>query len=473
MSFDLFIKNGKVVGPHWVKEVDIGIENGIITYLGNSLKTINSGRIIDATNKIISPGGIDPHTHLETLFMGAQVPETWEKGTIAAAYGGTTTVLDFAGLEEEEKGDTPRAMTNRKLERAKKMSVIDYNVKPMLKNAYYKTEEDLTNIIQDLISTGIPGFKVFMAYRKLGINTDDGWLYKIMKAVKRENAILQIHAENGLLEEVLQNELVSEGKIEPIYHYYAKPNFVENMAIQTAMELAEETESPTYIVHQSTKEGFEIVSRYRMKGLNVFDETCTHYLTLTKKYLEDKKRGRYYICSPPLRDSEDVLALWKGLSTGKVQVVGSDHVAFTTAQKEQFNEFTKVPNGIPGIETRLPLVFSEGVRKGRITLERFAEVTSTNAAKIFGLYPKKGTIQVGSDADLVIIDPNLEHKLRAEDLHMGTDLSVYEDMTSNGWPTHTILRGNVIVEDGEFYGKAGMGKYVSGKVEISQLATVR
>ncbi|MEM3191181.1 MAG: dihydropyrimidinase [Nitrososphaeria archaeon] len=472
MSFDLFIKNGKVIGPQWVKEVDIGIEGEVITYIGNSLKKYDAARIIDATGKIVSPGGIDPHTHFETNFMGSQVPETWEKGSIAAAFGGTTSVLDFAGLEKEEKGDTIEVMINRKLERAKKLSTIDYAVKPILKNAFYKTVDDLSSIIKGLVSTGIPAFKVFMAYRKQGLNTDDMWLYEIMKVVHNENAILQIHAENGMIEEANQNRFISEGKTEAIYHYYAKPNFVENLAIQTAMVLAEVTKSPTYIVHQSTKEGLEIISNYRMKGLSVFDETCPHYLTRTRKYLEDKIKGRHYIMSPPLRDSEDILALWNGLNIGKIQTVGSDHVAYTIAQKEEFAEFTKVPNGTPGVETRLPIVFSEGVRKGRITLSRFAEVTSTNVAKIFGLYPKKGTIQVGSDADLVLIDPNFEHKMRAEDLHTDSDLSIYDDMTSKGWPTHTILRGEVIVEDGSFYGKAGNGKYLTGKVDTSLLAGV-
>lgn len=473
MSFDLFIKNGTVIGPHWVKEVDLGIEKGVITYIGNSLNKYDAGRIIDASGKIVSPGGIDPHTHFETNFMGAQVPETWETGSIAAAFGGTTSIIDFAGLEKEEKGETAGSMTNRKLERAKRMSAIDYAEKPMLKNAHYKNVEDLNNIVHDLVSTGVPAFKVFMAYRKLGIYTDDRWLYEIMKVVQKENAILQIHAENGLIEEANQNALIAEGKTEAIYHAYSKPNYVENMAIRTAMELAEVTKAPTYIVHQTTKEGLEIISNYRMKGLNVFDETCSHYLTLTKKYLEEKRRGRYYICSPPLREQEDILALWEGLRTGKIQTIGSDHVPYTIAQKEEFNEFTKVPNGTPGVETRLPIVFSEGVKKDRITLARFVEVTSTNAAKIFGLYPKKGTIQVGSDADLVLIDPHLEQKMGANDLHTASDLSIYEDMTSNGWPTHTILRGEVIVEGGGFHGKAGNGKHLVGKVDPSLLANIR
>jgi dihydropyrimidinase len=473
MNFDLFIKNGTVVGPQWVKEVDIGIEDGIISYLGNSLKKFDSSRVIDATGKIVSPGGIDPHTHFETNFMGAQVPETWETGSIAAAFGGTTSVLDFAGLEKEEKDDTGRTITNRKLERAKKMSAIDYSVKPIIKKSYYNTADDLSNIVSDLVSSGIPAFKVFMAYKKQSIYTDDRWLYEVMKAVQKENAILQIHAENGMIEEANQNALILEGKTDPIYHYYAKPNFVENMAIQTAMELAKVTKSPTYIVHQTTKEGLEIISKYRMEGLNVFDETCPHYLTRTKKYLEDKKTGRYYICSPPLREEDDILALWDALNSGKIQTVGSDHVPYTIAQKEEFNEFTKVPNGTPGVETRVPIIFSEGVKKGRISLSRFAEVTSTNVAKIFGLYPKKGTIQVGSDADLVIIDPHWEHKLRADDLHTDSDLSIYEDMTANGWPTHTILRGNVIIENGAFHGKSGSGQYLSAKVDASLLASVR
>lgn len=233
------------------------------------------------------------------------------------------------------------------------------------------------------------------------------------------------------------------------------------------MELAEITKTPTYIVHQSTKEGPDIISNYRNKGLEVFDETCTHYLVLDKKKMEDKKKGRYFLCSPPLRGKEDIKALWVALKNYKIQVVGSDHDAFTIEQKEMFNEFDKVPNGIPGVETRLPLVFSEGVMKGKLSLQRFAEVTSTNAAKIFGIYPKKGTIQVNSDADLVIIDPKKSQNLNAEYLHTKTNLSVYEGMSAVGWPIYTISRGDIIIENGTASGKVGRGKFLKSQLDDS------
>ncbi|MGC8621883.1 MAG: dihydropyrimidinase [Caldisphaera sp.] len=472
MTLDIIIKNGKVVGPHWIKNTDIGIKDGKITNIGNLIANEKADKIIDASGKIVIPGGIDPHTHIEIFFMGAQVSEDWTKATSAAAIGGTTTVLDFAGLEKLQPGDDLLSVTDKKLARAKEMSIVDYSVKPMLNNMFYKTIEDLKLKIHNLVSKGIPGFKAFMAYRELGIYSDDKSLYQIMKITKEEKVILQIHAENGLIEEANREELISQGKKDAIYHYYSKPNYVENLAISTAMQLAEVTKANTYIVHQTTKEGIDIISTYRKKGLNVFDETCPHYLILNKKYLEDKKRGRYFICSPPLREKEDVEALWNGLRNGQIQTIGSDHVAYSISQKEAFEEFTKVPNGLPGIELMVPLIFSEGVKKGRLSLQRFVDVISTNSAKIFGLYPKKGTIQIGSDADIVIIDPNMQHKLRAEDLHMGTDLSVYEDFISEGWPTHTIIRGILVAENEQILVKPGFGKFVLSQQEFTDLSTV-
>ena len=469
MSYDILITNGKVIGPGWVNEVDIGIEGGKIKYIGNSSKNKDASRVIDASSKFISPGGIDPHTHFEDYFMGTNVPENWKDATNAAAFGGTTTVLDFAGLEKESKNDTIFSMVRRKMEHAKAMSVIDYSFKPFILRKFYKSTEELIEMIDGLSKMGFPGFKVFMAYRKWGIDTDSKQLYQIMKLLKDKHLILQIHAEDGSIEEFNTEMLLKEGKTDPIFHYESRPNYVENLAIQYAMGLAEITKTPTYIVHQSTKEGPNIISYYRNKGLEVFDETCTHYLVLDKKKMEDKKKGRYFLCSPPLRSKEDIQALWEGLKNFKIQVVGSDHDAFTIEQKEMFHEFHKVPNGIPGVETRLPLIFSEGVMKGKLSLQRFAEVTSTNAAKIFGLYPKKGTIQVNSDADLVIIDPKKRQSLDADDLHTATNLSVYEGMTAIGWPVCTISRGEVIIENEIANGKTGRGEFLQSKIDDSIL----
>ena len=289
-ELDLIIKNGTVIGPGWVKETNIGIKNDKIVQLG---ATDTKGyRVIDASGLIVSPGGIDPHTHIEAYFMGAQVPEDWTKATIASAHGGTTTVLDFAGLEKSNPNDTLISIVDKKLERAKKMSVVDYSVKPMLKNSFFQSVEELKSMIHELIKKGVPGFKVFTAYRDLGIYTDDKALYEIMNVVKDEKAVLQIHAENGLIEEANRESLTKEGKKDAYYHYVAKPDFVENMAIRTSMELASVTGCPTYIVHQSTKDGFQIISKYRMNGLNVFSETCPQYLILSNEMLRNNEKGR-------------------------------------------------------------------------------------------------------------------------------------------------------------------------------------
>jgi len=263
-------------------------------------------------------------------------------------------------------------------------------------------------------------------------------------------------------------------RTDPKYHGVAKPNFVEDMDIYKLMMVAQELGTKTYIVHTSTQDGPAIIDSFRKKGLPVYCETCTHYLWLTDSTFEPKlPRGIMYMCSPPLRKQADIETLWEGIKEGTVQTVGSDHVAFTKAQKEEHCEaFKDIPNGFPGCEARVPIVFQEGVLKRNLSLEKFAELIATNAAKLFGLYPKKGILMPGSDADMVIFDPNKKHSLNAKDLHMGTDLSVYEGMEVTGWPTVTILRGKIIVENEKFIGKKGQGQFVKGKLDDTIMVTV-
>lgn len=469
MIFDLIIKNGKIVTPS-------GVFNGSIAVKGEKIAAISSNndfkdakQVIDAEGKIVFPGGIDTHSHIELMFMGEQGPETWDQATIAAAIGGTTTTIDFAS---QNKGEFLFDAVKRQFKRADELSVIDYTTTPILCDL--TDMQKLLEGMEECVKNGIPSFKGATIYRKVGWYEDDWQIYQVMRKAKEIGALMSWHSENCLIGEERQKELVSQGKTDPKYHGVAKPNFIEDMDIYKLMMIAQELGTKTYIVHTTTKDGPSIIDSFKEKGLPVWCETCTHYLWLTDSTFEPKfPTGIYFMCSPPLRKQPDIEALWNGIKKDIVHTVGSDHVAFLKKQKEDHCEtFMDIPNGFPGIEARLPIIFQEGVLKRNLSLEKFAEVTATNAAKLFGLYPKKGILRPGSDADIVIFDPDKKHSLNAKDLHMGTDLSVYEGLEVTGWPSMTILRGRVIVENEEFKGKAGQGQFVEGKLNDSIMESI-
>ena len=469
MAVDLVIENGTVVSHSGVLKTDIAIEGEKILGLGPKSAFPKADRVIDAKGKIVIPGGIDPHTHIEISFMGASPPEKWNEATTAAAIGGTTTVIDFA---MQEKGKSLMDAVKRQFSRAEELSAIDYTTSPLITDL--ADMEKLLDGMKEVIDYGVPSFKGATIYTKPGWYENDWQLYQVLRKLKELGGMMSIHAENCLIGEGQQAELVSQGKTDPVYHGIAKPNFVEDMDIVKCMILAEVLGTRTYIVHTSTEKGPGIIDGYRKKGLPVFCETCTHYLWLTEDTFEPKfPNGIMYMCSPPLRKQADIEALWQGIKDGIVHTVGSDHVAFTKSQKEAHcDSFMDIPNGFPGCEARVPIVFQEGVLKRGLSLERFVEVVSTNPAKVFGFYPKKGVIAPGSDADIVIIDPEKKHSLNAADLHMGTDLSVYEGKEVTGWPVLTILRGKVIVENERFLGKPGEGQFVKATLDDSIMATI-
>ena len=382
--FDLIIKNGKVVTPNSVINGDIAVKGEKIAAIGvtNSFQDVK--KVVDAEGKIVLPGGIDTHSHFELFFMGAKPPETWAGASIAAAIGGTTTTIDFAS---QEKDEYLFDAVKRQLNRADELSVIDFTTTPILC--------DLTDMkkvltgMEECVTYGIPSFKGATFYRKVGWYENDWQIYQVMRKAKEIGALMNWHSENCLRGEERQKELINQGKTDPKYHGFAKPNFVEDMDIYKLMMVAQKLGTKTYIVHTTTRDGPTIIDNFRKKDLQVYCETCTHYLLLTDSTFEPKlPRGIMYMCSPPLRKQADIEALWDGIKAGTVQTVGSDHVAFTKAQKEEHHDsFMDIPNGFPGNEVRLPIVFQEGVLKRNLSLEKFAEITATNAAKLFGLYP--------------------------------------------------------------------------------------
>lgn len=459
MIINLIIKNGTLVTPSGIYKADIAIHDQKILAIGSCNAFSPSERTIDAAGKLVFPGAIDTHTHFELAFMGETSPESWDKGTIAAAFGGTTTIVDFA---IQEKGASLMSAVEMKLAQADKLSAIDF--------AFHGCFTDFSDIAQvkseigPLVDYGIASFKEFMIYSKEGWMINDWNLFTVLREAKKFGAVVGVHAENASIGESWMEQLVQEGKVSAEYHPKAKPNFVEAEAIQRAISIAEFAGARLYIVHMSTREGVELVKTAKSRGLPVYSETCTHYLTFNDD-VYSRPDGINYIISPPLRKNDDIDSLWQGIKNRSVLITGSDHAAYALEQKEKNSEtFVTVPNGAGGVEVRFPILYSEGVRKRGLSLIQLVDVCCTNAAKLLGMYPKKGALAPESDADVVIFDPNLEKTLRCDDLHMGSDYTIYEGMKVTGYPITVISKGNVIVEDEAYIGKIGNGEYIKRNI---------
>jgi dihydropyrimidinase len=466
MTLDIMIENGIIVTANGMFKANLAIDEGKIVGITKNTVFEKCDLHIDAKRKLILPGGIDTHTHFEFDFMGEKIRETWHQGTTSAAFGGTTTVVDFS---VQKKGRPLMKTIETDVSRADALSAIDFSVHGCFTD--FSNPEKILKEMKQIVDFGVASFKEFMIYKKQGWCIDDWNLYNILLKAAELNAIVGVHAENASIGESYMDKLVEEGKTSAKYHPVSKPNFVEAEAIQRAIILAENTGSKLYIVHMSTKEGLELVCNARKRGLPVYAETCPHYLTLTDETYA-RTDAINYICSPPLRKNEDIDALWKGLAAGSISIVGSDHVAFTSEQKKEHSKaFTDVPNGIAGVEARLPILYSEGVRKGRISLQRLVQISSTNASKLLGIYPKKGVIAPGSDADIVIFDPDTRKTLSADSFHMGTDYSIYEGLEVRGYPVVVLSKGKVIIEDGQYLGEAGDGSFLQRKLSEEEVAT--
>ena len=449
---DIVIKEGRIVTPTDIYEADIGIKDGKIVEIARNIEA-KAEQVIDASGKYVLPGAIDPHTHMEMPFMGTTSADDFETGTIAAAFGGVTTIIDFA---IQPKGKSFMDTIEIWRSKADPKVVIDYS----LHAAVTDLNEERMAELPKVLDYGVTSFKLFMPYRKESLMSDDGRLYAMLDASREHRFLVQVHAENAPVLEYLVEKFLKEGKKTPEYHALSRPNFVEGEAIQRAIYLAHATNGNLYIVHMSTKEGLVAVAESLNKGFPVYAETCPHYLVLTeeKYYGPD---GRHYVMSPPLRSRADIEVLWKGLASEKIVTVGSDHCPFNSEQKAMGkDDFTKIPNGVPGTEVIIPILYSEGVRRDIITINQLVKFTSYNVAKLFGLYPRKGTIAVGADADITILDPDYEMELSVENLHTKIDYSIYDGMKVKGVPITTICRGKPIVLNREFVGKKGEGQFI-------------
>src|SRR5450755_3329315 len=400
MRFETVIKGGTVVTAADSYAGDIGIMGGRITDIAQSLPVENAGKVIDASGLLVMPGGIDVHTHLDMPFGGATSADDFETGTIAAAFGGTTTVVDFA---IQYRGETLHEAWETWTRKAEGKAVIDYGFHMIITELNDQVEQEMDALVRQ----GVTSFKLFMAYPGVFM-LDDASIFKALLRTGKNGGTICMHAENGGVIDVLVKKALAEGKTAPKYHALTRPTTAEAEAVHRAIALAEIADVPVYIVHLSAAEALEMVTEARDRGLPAHAETCPQYLFLSyDNYEEPGFDGAKYVMSPPLRPKDAQDRLWRGLAGNDLQAISTDHCPFCMKEQKVLSEhdFSKIPNGAPGIETRMSLVYDGGVRPGRISLNRFVELTSTSPAKIFGLFPRKGTIAPGSDADIVIFDP--------------------------------------------------------------------
>jgi dihydropyrimidinase len=449
------IRNGTIVTASDMYVADILIEDGKVSAIGTNLSALGA-EIVDAKGCLVFPGGIDPHTHLDMPFGGTVTKDDFETGTIAAAFGGTTTIIDFCLTQ---KGVPLKNSIQTWHDKSKDKAVIDYGFHLMIGEINESVLNELPKVIEE---EGITSFKVFMAYKNV-FQADDATLYRTLLAAKELGALVMVHAENGDVIDFLTKKALEDGHTEPIYHALTRPPEVEGEATGRAALLTELANSQLYVVHVSCANAVEKIAEARVKGLNVWGETCPQYLALDQTYLERPNfEGAKYVWSPPLREKWHQKVLWNALKNGQLQTLGSDQCSFDfKGQKDLGKEdFTKIPNGGPMIEDRVSILFSEGVKKGRISLNQFVDITSTRVAKLFGLFPQKGTIAIGSDADIVIFDPNIERVISAETHHMAVDYNAFEGMHVYGEPVSVLSRGEFVVKDKQFVGKPGSGQYL-------------
>ena len=450
----LLVRNGIVITATDLYEGDVFVDGDKIAAIGSSLQT-NADRVIDAKRKYVIPGGIDVHTHLDMPFGGTTSADDFESGTIAAAHGGTTTIVDFA---IQYKGQTLHHAWETWMKKAAGKAAIDYGFHMIITELSDAVEEEMDALVRQ----GVTSFKLFMAYPGVFM-LDDASIFRALLRTGRNGGTICMHAENGGVIDVLVKKALAEGKTAPKYHALTRPARAEGEATHRAIALAEMADVPIYIVHLSASEALDMVTEARDRGLPAFAETCPQYLFLSyDNYEEPGFEGAKYVMSPPLRPKETQERLWRGLAFNDLQAISTDHCPFCMKEQKTLgrNDFSKIPNGAPGIETRMSLVYDGGVRTGRISLNRFVELTSTSPAKIFGLFPRKGTIAPGSDADIVIFDPEKKTRLSQKTLHMKVDYNPYEGREVVGVSDTVISRGRVIVEGGRFVGRAGSGSFI-------------
>jgi dihydropyrimidinase len=447
------IKNGRIITATDDYIADILIEDEIVSAIGNNMQ-VSVDKEIDASGMLVMPGGIDPHVHLDMPFMGTFSSDTHETGTRAALFGGTTTVIDFV---LQKQGHSLKEALAEWNSRAKGNTVGDYSFHMAVTDFNDNTKAEIKDMIEN---EGISSFKTFMAY-KGALMIDDRQMTGLMQEVKKQGGMVTVHATNGDMIDYLIAKHRAEGKLTPRYHYLSQPEVTEAEASARFIDIAAYTGCPAYIVHLTCEGALNAVRNATRRNQKVFVETCIQYLLLDASLYGEDFEGAKWVMSPPLREKKDQQTLWAGINQGLVNIVATDHCPFFLEQKLMgIEDFSKIPNGHPAIENRMELLYSEGVHKGKITLNKYVEVACTNPAKIFGMFPKKGTIAVGSDADIILLDPAATHTLSAATHHMNVDYSGYEGWQVNGKIKTVLLRGTVAIDDGKCLVEKGYGQFI-------------
>src|SRR5690349_11981888 len=456
-DYDLVIRNGTVATASDTMQCDIGVKAGAIAILGRDIGA--GAREIDATGKFVLPGAIDSHCHIEQMSSaGVMCADDFYSGTVSAAFGGTTTVIPFAA---QHRGQSLRQVVEEYHEAARPKAVIDYAFHLIISDP---SEQVMGQELPALIRDGYTSFKVYMTYDLLQLN--DGQMLDILALARREGALVMVHAENYDMIKWLTARLLDHGLGAPRYHAVSHARLAEGEATNRAVSLAQLLDVPILLVHVSAAEAIEVIRNAQTKGLKIYGETCPQYLFLTADDIaKPGMEGAKFCCSPPPRDHAAQQAVWTGLRNGTFQVFSSDHAPYRLdasgkLPKGDKTSFKEIANGVPGIELRLPLLFSEGVGQGRLDLNAFVALTATNHAKLYGLYPKKGTIAVGSDADIAIWDPERETAITAGMLHDNVGYTPYEGRRLRGWPVTVISRGRIIVDDGKLAAARGSGAFL-------------
>jgi len=453
----ILIKNGRVITAVDDFRGDVFIEKETVSLIGKSLE-MEADEVIDASGKYLFPGGLDPHTHLDMPFGGTVSADDFETGTLAAAHGGTTTLIDFA---IQTKGHSTLEALDTWHAKAEGKTAIDYGFHMIVTDLDDKRIHEMKMLADD----GVTSYKLFMAYPGV-LYVDDGTIYRAMRAAGENGTVVCMHAENGIVIDEIVKIALAEGKTEPKYHALTRPTRMEAEGVHRAIAIAEVAHVPVYIVHLSSSDALEQVMLARNRGVHAFAETCPQYLFLDHSYYEQEGfEGAKYVMTPALREKWNQDELWKGIKFGNLQSISTDHCPFCFKDQKilGINDFSKIPNGGPGVENRMSLVFNGGVNSGRISLNKFVELTSTAAAKTFGLFPKKGTIAVDSDADIVIFDPQRKETISVNNActhHMNVDYNAYEGFEVTGFTETVLSRGKVIIMDCEYVGKKGDGQFL-------------
>jgi len=449
----LLIKNGRVITASEDYIADIFIEGEKIEAIGKDLQ-MKAGETVDASGMLVFPGGIDPHVHLDMPFMGTYSSDSYETGTRAALFGGTTMVIDFI---LQKQGASLQAALDEWNSRAIGNAVGDYSFHMAVTDFNEHTKKEIKHFIEE---EGISSFKTFMAY-KGALMIDDRQMIGLMEEVKQQGGMVTVHATNGDMIDYLVAKHRNEGKVSPLYHYLSQPEVTEAEASERFVDMADYTNCPGYIVHLTCEGALNAVRNATKRNQHVFVETCIQYLLLDASLYQKDFDGAKWVMSPPLREKKDQETLWAGINQGLVKVVATDHCPFKWEQKKMGEkDFSKIPNGHPAIEHRMELLYSEGVNSGKITLNKYVEVACTNPAKIFGMFPRKGTIGIGSDADIVIFDPDEKHTITASSHHMNVDYSAYEGWEIIGKVKTVLLRGKIAINDNKCILDKGYGQFI-------------